>query len=254
VPRRPRVLAVRTTSSGDWSTYVLRLVGPGGIGGPGGFDEPLASAPFRFTVDCPSDLDCRDVLDCPPVPPESPAVDYLARDYAGLRTRLLDRLATLLDGWSDASPADPLVTLAELFAYAGDRLTLWQDAVAGEAYLTTARRRPSVRRHARLLDYRMHDGCAARTWLAFEVDAEVELPRRMPVAPGRRGAQRSSRRSRPARRCSKPGPRPGCCPSATCSRCTPGATSTHACPRARPAPMCATRRARTPSWRPATCS
>ncbi len=181
---RPRVLAVRTSSSGDWSTYVLRLVGPGGVGVPDGFDEPLASASFRFTVDCPSDLDCRDVLDCPPVPPESPAVDYLARDYAGLRTRLLDRLATLLDGWSDSSPADPLVTLAELFAYAGDRLTLWQDAVAGEAYLTTARRRPSVRRHARLLDYRMHDGCAARTWLAFEVDAEVELPRRMPVAAG----------------------------------------------------------------------
>jgi hypothetical protein len=182
--RRPFVLAVRTSSSGDWSTYVLRLLGAGGVGVPAGFDEPLASATFRFTVDCPSDLDCRVETECPPVPPSSPAVDYLARDYTGLRTRLLDRLATLLGGWSDTNPADPLVTLAELFAYSGDRLTYWQDAVATEAYLTTARRRSSVRRHARLLDYRMHDGCAARTWLAFAVEAPVDLPRRTPVAAG----------------------------------------------------------------------
>ena len=37
--------------------------------------------------------------------------------------------------------------------------------MANEAYLETARRRVSVRRHARLVDYRMHDGASARAWV-----------------------------------------------------------------------------------------
>lgn len=179
---RERVLVVRTSSSGDWSTYVIALRGPEGEGVPSGFDEPLASEPFHFTLDCPTDLDCRVEEACPPEAPTSPLVDYLARDYPALRTRLLDRVATLIPGWSDVNAADPLVTVAELFAFMGDRLTLWQDAVAAESYLTTARRRTSVRRHARLLDYRMHEGCAARTWLAFQVSAAMTLRARTPVA------------------------------------------------------------------------
>lgn len=181
---RERVLVVRTSSSGDWSTYVLALLGPGGTGYPAGFDEPLSREPFTFTVDCPDPLDCRCEVHCPPVPATSPMLDYLARDYEGLRTRLLDRFAELVPDWSDTNPADPAVTMLELFAHLGDRLTLWQDAVAAEAYLPTARRRTSVRRHARLLDYRVHEGSAARTWLAFTVapGSDVDLSARHPVA------------------------------------------------------------------------
>jgi hypothetical protein len=173
---------VRTTTSGDWSTYVLRLLGDDGQGFPDGFDAPLARAPFSFTVDCPSDLDCRHVLACPPGQTTSPVQDYLARDYDAMRTRLLDRLSALLPGWSDRSPADTGVMLVELFAYLADRLAYWQDAVAVEAYLGTARRRTSVRRHARLLNYTMHEGCAARAWLAFTTDTAVTVPAGTPVA------------------------------------------------------------------------
>jgi hypothetical protein len=182
--RRSRVLVVRTSSSGDWSTYVLALLGPGGTGVPPGFDEPLTREPFSFTVDCPNPLDCACSDDCPPVPATSPLLDYLARDYAGLRTRLLDRFAELVPRWRDTNPADPAVTLLEAFAYVGDRLTTWQDSIAAEAHLPTARRRPSVRRHARFLDYRVHEGAAARTWLAFDVPAgpAIELQAGWPVA------------------------------------------------------------------------
>ncbi|MGH9658541.1 MAG: baseplate J/gp47 family protein, partial [Bryobacteraceae bacterium] len=38
------------------------------------------------------------------------------------------------------------------------------------AYLGTARQRVSMRRHARLLDYSMHDGCNARVWVHFQVE------------------------------------------------------------------------------------
>ncbi|MEQ7128702.1 putative baseplate assembly protein [Actinopolymorpha sp. B11F2] len=179
---RAGVLVIRTSSSGDWSTYVLKLLGPGGVGVPDGFDEPLAQAAFTFTVDCPSDLDCRIDLTCPPAEVTSPVLDYLARDYDALRTRLLDRVATLVPDWTDRNPADPGVMLVELFAAMGDRLAAWQDGVAAEAYLGTARRRTSVRRHARLLDYRMHDGCSARTWLVLTSAADVVLPAGTPAA------------------------------------------------------------------------
>ncbi|MFM9595531.1 putative baseplate assembly protein [Streptomyces scabiei] len=178
---RPRVLVVRTSSSGDWSTYTLVLTVPGDRTAPPGFDGPLARAPFTFTVDCPSDLDCRTEDECPPPSEVSPVLDYLARDYRALRTRLLDRLATALPGWTDQNPADPAVTLVELFAAVGDRLTAWQDGIAAESTLGTARRRTSVRRHARLLDHRMHDGVASRTWLALRTRADLTFGKGTPV-------------------------------------------------------------------------
>ena len=64
--------------------------------------------------------------------------------------------------WQETHAPDLGVALVELLAYAGDYLSYYQDAVATEAYLGTARQRISVRRHARLVDYRMHEGCNAR--------------------------------------------------------------------------------------------
>ncbi|HKD99383.1 MAG TPA: putative baseplate assembly protein, partial [Planctomycetota bacterium] len=60
--------------------------------------------------------------------------------------------------------------LVELLAYVGDYLSYRQESVATEAYLGTARKRISVRRHARLVDYPMHDGCNARVWVHVAVE------------------------------------------------------------------------------------
>ena len=84
---------------------------------------------------------------------------------------MLDRLAQLVPGWTERNPADPLVTVVEALAHTADRMSYRQDAAATEAYLGTARSRISVRRHARLLDYRVHEGCTARTWLHLAVTA-----------------------------------------------------------------------------------
>lgn len=181
-----RALVVRTSSSGDWSTYVVALTGADGQTMLSGFDPLLSRAAFTFTVDCPTELDCAPAATaCPPALAASPVLDYLARDYGALRGRLLDRLGTLIPGWTDHSPADPAITLVELFAALGDRLAAWQDGVAAEAYLGTARRRTSVRRHARLLGYRVRESVSARVWLAFEIDgvaaSALKLPKRTPV-------------------------------------------------------------------------
>lgn len=169
------VLTVEVGSAGDFSRYRLRLVASAGVAAPpAGIDPALAQIEFSFKVDCPSDFDCKPDAACPPVLAEAPAIDYLARDYGSFRRLVLDRLATLMPNWRERNPADLWVALAEAVAFRGDELSYFQDAVATEAYLGSARQRVSVRRHTRLLDYAFHDGRNARAWVAFEVDAAAD--------------------------------------------------------------------------------
>lgn len=167
-------LSVSVDQPGDFSAYTLRLVSlSSGRAAPEGFDPQLSEVEFSFKVDCPSDFDCKPADVCPPEPLQpGPPIDYLARDYASFRQLMLDRLATTLPDWKERNPADVGVAIVELAAYYADYLSYYQDAVATEAYLGTARRRISVRRHARLLDYFMHEGCNARAWVQIQVEAD----------------------------------------------------------------------------------
>ena len=103
-------------------------------------------------------------------------INYLAKDYSSFRQLMLNRLSVVMPQWEESNPADLGITLVEILAYAADRLSYYQDAVATEAYLGTARRRISVRRHARLVDYAMHEGCNARVWVQVQVQNELLLP------------------------------------------------------------------------------
>ncbi len=94
-----------------------------------------------------------------------PEIDYLAKDFASFRQLMLDQIALLIPDWQERHPADLGNALVEILAYAADYLSYTQDAIATEAYLGTARLRRSVRRHTRLLDYNLHNGCNARTWV-----------------------------------------------------------------------------------------
>ncbi|MFO1161121.1 MAG: putative baseplate assembly protein [Reyranellaceae bacterium] len=165
-----RTLVVRTDSSGDYSTYTLGIVANSGTSNPpAGFDPRLSSIDFSFKVECPADFDCAQPAICPPVLGQKPDIDYLAKDYQGFRRLMLDRLSLLVPAWTERSPADLGVMLVELLAYAADNLSYRQDSIANEAYLATARQRVSVRRHARLVDYFMHEGCNARAFVHFDV-------------------------------------------------------------------------------------
>ncbi len=169
------VLSVEVATPGDFSTYTLRLVASAAVAAPpAGIDSALAQIAFSFKVDCPSDFDCQPAPACPPAPQVGPVIDYLARDYQSFRRLILDRLSTLMPQWRERNPGDLWVTLAEAIAFRGDELSYYQDAVATEAYLGTARQRVSVRRHTRLLDYAFHDGSNARAWIAFEAGASAD--------------------------------------------------------------------------------
>lgn len=102
-----------------------------------------------------------------------PHIDYLAKDYTSFRQLMLDHLSVLVPTWQEDSPADLGNMLVEVLAYAADYLSYFQDGVGTEAYLGTARLRRSVRRHARLLDYFMHEGCNARVWVQIAVNADT---------------------------------------------------------------------------------
>ena len=169
------VLNVVVREAGDFATYTLRLVTSATRPeAPDWLDPLLAVVDFSFKIDCPSDFDCR-VEDewVEPVPP-APVIDYLAKDYASFRRLMLDRLAVVMPHWRERNPADVGVALVKTLAYAADHLSYFQDAVATEAYLGTARRRVSVRRHARLLDYPMHDGANARAWVHVRLLDDVD--------------------------------------------------------------------------------
>lgn len=105
-----------------------------------------------------------------------PEIDYLAKDYASFRQLMLDHFALRVPGWSERSEADLGISIVEVLAYVADYLSYYQDAVATEAYLGTARRRPSIKRHVRLLDYILHEGCNARVWVQVQVQKPLLLP------------------------------------------------------------------------------
>lgn len=167
-------LRVTVDQPGDFSTYRLCLVGLDEDGrlpldaANARFDPRYTCLDFTFKVDCPSGLDCADAALCPEPPADEPALSYLAKDFQTFRQLILDRLSLLMPGWTERHVPDLGFTLVEILAYAGDQLSYYQDAVATEAYLGTARRRVSVRRHARLMDYALSEGCNARAWVRLE--------------------------------------------------------------------------------------
>ncbi len=167
-----RVLIVETDSPGDFSNYKLKVVqSVGSHNPPPEFDPILSEIEFSFKVECPSDFDCKpkQVVAVSKYP--EPPIDYLAKDYASFRRLLLDRMSTVIPDWAERNAADEGVALVEALAYTGDLLSYYQDAVANEAYLGTARKRISVRRHAKLVDYTLHEGCDSRVWVQLQSGA-----------------------------------------------------------------------------------
>lgn len=187
LPSAANVLVVRLANYGDFSPYTLQLVNDAETAAQGvfpvtealdGFDPQLAAVTFSFKVECGPEFDCAPVPpNCAPQLPTPPPINYLAKDYTTFRQVMLDRMNQLLPSWGASTEADIGVMLAEVVAYACDQLSYRQDAVTTEAYLNTARSRISLRRHARLVDYQVSEGCNARAWIQIGVSATTFLPR-----------------------------------------------------------------------------
>lgn len=186
-----RALVIRPDALGDFSDYSIKLVSAIdynnsdnnrlNAGRPSSgthlplqnFDVLLSKVDFSFRANCYSDFDCKPETICPEGSMIEPDIDYMSKDFASFRRIMLDRFSTIIPEWKERNPADMGIVITELVSYVCDHLSYYQDAVATEAYLGTARRRISIRRHARLLDYFVHDGCNARAWIFFELNDQV---------------------------------------------------------------------------------
>ncbi len=163
------VLRLTVPAPGDFARYHLTLDDPR-------LDPYYNGVVFRFQAACPQDVDCAPVDPACPDEPFDIDLDTTARDFWSFRRALLDYASLAYPKWEDRLEADVGVMLVEVMSALGDEMAYYQDRVAREGYLATATQRRSVRRHARLVDYTVHDGRAASTWIDVTANAAGVLP------------------------------------------------------------------------------
>lgn len=165
------VVTLTVSPIGDYSTYTLSVDFPN-------IDPVFGEIAFKFRPGC-FNL-CAPDWSLAPEPNPDPVIDYLAKDYDSFKHTMISAMMERVPGWAATSEADLDQVLLETFSAAADELSDYQDRVMNEAYLATARKRVSLARHARLMDYHIHQGNQASTWLALLIaeDSELDLPQR----------------------------------------------------------------------------
>ena len=180
VPGSPILyLAVRPV--GDYSTYTLEVRASSVL--DAFFDPLFSEISFKFRPGC-FNTNCEPVTGTLAPRDASPAIDYLAKDYGSFRGTMIAAMMERVPEWEPTSEADLDMVLADLFSVAADELSDYQDRVMNEAYLSSARKRVSVARHARLMDYHIHQGNQASTWLALEIDHDKVAEKRFDLLEG----------------------------------------------------------------------
>jgi hypothetical protein len=180
----PDTLVLTVEPIGDYSTYTLEMVHPA-------IDPILSQIPFKFRPGCFTN-DCAPEWSPAPPPLPEPAIDYLAKDYDSFRHTMIAAMIQRVPGWKVTSEADLDQVLIDLFSAAADELSDYQDRVMNEAYLVSCRKRVSLARHARLMDYHIHQGNQASTWLALKVAGTFVLPPKFTVWTGQAEKQKDS--------------------------------------------------------------
>lgn len=119
-------------------------------------------------------------------------VDYMARDYGSLLEAMKSQVPAKLPEWTDyESEADFGHVLLQLFAHMGDILSYYQDRVANEAFLGTARDRRSIIQHLKLIGYRLATAVPAAARLT--IDFSGGFPGPLTIGPGDAFATKSQK-------------------------------------------------------------
>lgn len=80
-------------------------------------------------------------------------------------------------------PGDPSIALLDAWATVGDILTFYQERIANEGYLKTARERRSLHELANQVGYQLRPALSASVYLAFDVQAPPSLDPEAKVPP-----------------------------------------------------------------------
>jgi hypothetical protein len=158
-----KVLNLKVEPIGDYSTYSLMVNYNDKI------DPIFNEISFKFQPEC-FNMNCSPEWKPADKPELEPVIDYLAKDFDSFKHAMVSAMMERIPGWQPTSEADLSVVLLELFCSTADEISDYQDRAMSEAYLNTSRKRVSLARHARLMDYYIHQGNQAHTWLAFTLD------------------------------------------------------------------------------------
>lgn len=132
-----------------------------------------------MSTNCPCDAFVHpQALDIPPA--QTRIRRQIAR-FAGFRRAMLNDVRTHapLASWDARGRDDLGVLLLELWSYAADVLAFYDEVIAHECYVRTARRRPSLRKLVELLGYLPRPAVAASVELSLL--AEGRRPVRVPA-------------------------------------------------------------------------
>jgi len=101
-------------------------------------------------------------------------LDYMARDYDSFLATMYKSIPEKLPEWTDyASPGDFGNALLQLFSHMGDIISYYQDRIANESFLGTARERRSIIQHLRLIGYSLSTAAPAAADLTIMVPADA---------------------------------------------------------------------------------
>jgi len=102
-----------------------------------------------------------------------PNVRYLERDFDSIRSRLIELVQSVFPEWSEHDVASFGDILLEAFAFVGDALGYYLDALIRETRIVTATQRRSLIALARLVGYRLPGAQAATAVVTFDLDAAM---------------------------------------------------------------------------------
>lgn len=111
-------------------------------------------------------------------------IDFSPGNMAVILNRMIARLPRARVEGEDPlarinlqSAQNPILAFADAWAMVLDILGFYQERIANEAYVRTAREYKSLFELARLIHYKPRPGLSAEAWLAFDVeDASVRIP------------------------------------------------------------------------------
>ncbi|MGV9379393.1 putative baseplate assembly protein [Nonomuraea sp. NPDC003707] len=113
-------------------------------------------------------------------PPGRSSLSVRVGTRAAFLARMIGRLASSdhpeLARLTTRAPDDPALALLDAWACVGDVLTFYQERIADEGYLATAKERRSLVELAALVGYRPRPGLAASAWLAYTLDPDPADP------------------------------------------------------------------------------
>ncbi len=102
----------------------------------------------------------------------SQVLDYMARDYDSILRAMRAEIPRKLPEWTDyESESDFGNGLLQLFAHMADILSYYQDRIANESFLSTARERRSIINHLQLIGYQLATAAPSAAELTLSIPA-----------------------------------------------------------------------------------